>query len=175
MIEDLKATITRREAESRIIAHQVTELKNMMPRALEGWKASGDAKLEGLGQEVQSLKRLLENRVGRAGALPTPPSTGHPSGYEKSKGSDMMFHSMNSGATTPYGQSASASSAPAPAPAPGVTVPKTESNSPRGSEKTDRRGIPAWQMAAPPATPPAKTEPGGSSQKPEASTAEAGA
>ena len=173
MIEDLKATITRREAESRIIAHQVTELKNMMPKALEGWKASGDAKLEGLGQEVQSLKRLLENRVGRAGAVPTPPSTGHPSGHEMSKGSDMMFHSMNSGATTPYGQSAGASSAPAPAP--GVTAPKRESKSPRGLEKTDRRGIPAWQMAAPPATPPAKTEPGGSSLKAEASTAEAGA
>ena len=143
----------------------------MVPRALEGWKASGDAKLEELGQEVQSLKKLLENRVGRAGAALTPPSTGHPSGKEKFKGSDMMFNMTNSGATTPYGESASASSAPAPAP--GVTVPKREPNPPRGSEKTDRRAIPAWQMA----TPPGKTEPGGSSQKAEASTstAEAGA
>ena len=169
MIEDLKAANMRRETESRIIAHQVTELKNMVPRALEGWKASGDAKLEELGLEVQSLKKLLENRVSRTIAATTPTSTGHPSGSEKSKGSDMMLHSTNSGATTPYSESASASSTPAPAP--GVTVPKRESNPPRGFEKTDRRSIPAWQMAATPG----KTEPGGSSQKAEASTAEAGA
>ena len=169
MIEDLKAANTRREAESRIIAHQVTDLKTMVPKALEGWKVSGDAKLEELGQEVQSLKKLLENRVGRASAVSTPTSTGHPSGNEKFKGSDTMFHSMNSGATTPYGEFTAASSAPAPAP--GVTVPKRELNPPRGLEKTDRRAIPAWQMAPLPA----KTEPGGSSQKAEASTAEAGA
>ena len=167
MIEDLKAAITRREAESRIIAHQVTDLKNMVPKALEGWKASGDAKLEELGQEVQSLKKLLENRVGRASAVSTPTSTGHPSGNEKFKGSDTMFHLANSGAPTPYGESAGASSAPAP----GVTVPKREFNPPRGLEKTDRRAIPAWQMAPLPG----KTEPGASSQKAEASTAEAGA
>ena len=171
MIEDLKAANTRREAESRIIANQVTDLKVMVPKALEGWKASGDAKLEELGLEMQSLKKLLENRVGRAGAAPTPPSTGHPSGNEKSKGSDMMFHNfMNSGATTPYSESASSSSAPAPAP--GVTVPKRAPIPPRRSEQPDRRGVPAWQMAAAPG----KTEPpGGSSQKAEASTAEAGA
>ena len=167
MIEDLKAAMTRREAESRIIAHQVTDLKNMVPKALEGWKASGDVKLEELGQEVQSLKKLLENRVGRASAASTPTSTGHPSGNEKFKGSEPVFHFMNSGPTTPYGESASAPSAPAP----GVTVPKRESNPPRGPEKTDRRAIPAWQMAATPG----KTDPGGSSQKAEASTAEAGA
>ena len=158
--------MTSREAESRIIAHQVTELKKMVPKALEGWKASGDAKLEELGQEVQSLKKLLENRVGRASAASTPTSTGQSSGNEKSKGSD-MFHSMNSGATTPYSESANAPSAPAPR----ATTPKRESNPPWGSEKSDRRSIPAWQMAAAPG----KTGPGGSSQKAEASTAETGA
>ena len=170
VIEDLKAANTRREAESRIIAHQVTDLKNMVPKALEGWKASGDVKLEELGQEVQSLKKLLENRVGRAGGASTPTSTGHSNNKEKSKGTDMMSYLTNSGASTPYGESAGAPSPPAP----GVTVPKRESNPPRVSEKIDRRAIPAWQMAAAPGTP-AKTEPGGSSQKAEASTAEAGA
>ena len=158
--------MTSREAESRIIAHQVTDLKKTVPKALEGWKAGADAKLEELGQEVQSLKKLLENRVGRASATSTPTSTGQWSGNEKSKGSD-MFHSMNSGATTPHSESANAPSVPAP----GTTTPKGEPNPPRSSEKSDRRSIPAWQMA----TAPGKTGPGGSSQKAEASTAEAGA
>ena len=166
VIEDLKAANTRREAESRIIANQVTELKAMVPKALEGWKASEDAKLEELGQEVQSLKKLLENKIGRPSAAPTPTSRGHPNGNEKSKDSLPAFKSTNSGITTPNAEPASGSSAPAP----GVTVPKRESNPLRGFERNDRRAIPAWQMAA--AT--EKTEPGGSSQNAEASTAEAG-
>lgn len=162
VIEDLKAANTRREAESRIIANQVTDLKDMLPKALEGWKASGDAKLEELGQEVQSLKKLLENRVGRPGAAPTPTSRGHPNGNEKSKDNP-----ASSGTTTPNVESASNLSAPAP----GVTVPKRESNPLRGFERSERRAIPAWQMAATTE----KTEPGASSQNAEGGTAEAGA
>ncbi|KAF6225844.1 hypothetical protein HO133_009846 [Letharia lupina] len=167
VIEDLKAANTRREAESRIIADQVTGLKDMVPKALEGWKANGDAKLEELGQEVQSLKKLLENRVGRPSGAPTPTGRGHPNGNEKSKDNPSAFSSANSGTTTPTAESASGPSAPAP----GVTVPKRESTPLRGFERSDRRAIPAWQMAA--AT--EKTDTGGSPSNAEASTSEAGA
>lgn len=167
MIEDLKAANTRREAESRIITDQVIGLKNMVPKALEGWKASGDAKLEEVGQEVQSLKKLLENRVGRPTGVPTPTSRGHPNGNEKPKDNLPAFTSANSGTTTPNAESAAGSSAPAP----GVTVPKIESTPLLGFERSDRRAIPAWQMAA--AT--EKTEPAGSSQNAKPSVAEAGA
>lgn len=167
MIEDLKAANTRREAESKTIANQVTGLKIMVPKALEGWKASEDAKIEELGQEVQSLKKLLENKVGRPSAAPTPTSRGQPSGNEKPKDNPPVFNPANSGTTTPNVETASPSSAPAP----GVTVPKRESHPLRGFERSDRRAIPTWQMAA--AT--EKTEPGGSSQNAESSTAEAGA
>ena len=153
VIEDLKAANTRREAESRIIAGQVTGLKDMIPKALEGWKASGDAKLEELGQEVQSLKKLLENRVGRPSGAPTPTSRGHPNANEKPKDTPSTFHSANSGTTTPNAESASGASAPAP----GVTAPKRESTPLRGFERSDRRAIPAWQMAAAATE---KTEPG---------------
>ena len=165
VIEDLKAANTRREAESRIIANQVTELKDMVPKALEGWKASGDAKLEELGQEVQSLKKLLENRVGRSSLTPTPISRGYPNSTEKSRDSPSTLNSGNSGTTTTNAETVSNSSTSAPAP--GVTVPKRESTPSRGFERSDRRAIPAWQMAA--AT--EKSEP---SHNVEASTAEAG-
>lgn len=167
VIEDLKAANTRREAESRIIADQVTGLKDMVPKALEGWKASGDAKLEELGQEVQSLKKLLENRVGRPSGAPIPTGKGYSNSNEKSKDNVSASNSANDGTTTPNAESASGSSAPAP----GVTPPKRESTPMRGFERSDRRAIPAWQMAA--AT--GKTDPTGSSHNAEASTAEAGA
>lgn len=166
VVEDLKAANKRREAESRIIADQVTGLKDMIPKALEGWKVSGDAKLEELGQEVQSLKKLLENRVGRPSGAPISTGKAYANSNEKSKDNLSASSSTNSGTTTPNVESASGSSAPAP----GVTVPKRESTPKRGFERSDRRAIPAWQMAA--AT--EKTEPAGSSQNSEASTAEAG-
>ncbi len=167
VIEDLKAANTRREAESRIIANQVTDLKNMIPKALEGWKASGDAKLEELGQEVQSLKKLLENKVGRPSGAPTPIGRGHANSNEKPKDIPSASNSANSGTTTPNPESANASSAPAP----GVTVPKRDVTPLRSHERSDRRAIPAWQMAAASE----KSEPGGSGRNAEASTAEAGA
>lgn len=144
----------------------MTGLKDIVPKALEGWKASGDAKLEELGQEVQSLKKLLENRIGRPSGTPASTGRGHPNGNEKSKDNLSAFNSANSGTKTPTAESASGSSAPAP----GVTVPKRESTPLRGLDRSDRRAIPAWQMAA--AT--EKTEPAGSNQNAEASTAEAG-
>ena len=167
VIEDLKAANTRREAESRIIADQVTGLKDMIPKALEGWKASGDAKLEELGQEVQSLKKLLENRVGRPGGAPIPTGRGYANGNDKSKDNPSAVTSANSGTTTPNIESTSGSLAPAP----GATAPKRESNPLRGFEKRDRRAIPEWQMASTTE----KSEPAGSSENAEASTAEAGA
>lgn len=167
VIEDLKASNTRREAESRIIADQVTGLKDMVPKALEGWKASGDAKLEELGQEVQSLKKLLENRVGRPSGAPIPTSRGYANGNGKSRDSLSALNSANTESTTTNAESASGS----PAPAPGVTVPKRESTPLRGFERSDRRAIPEWQMAAPTE----KTESAASSQNAESGTAEAGA
>ena len=167
VIGDLKAANTRREAESRIIADQVTGLKDMIPKALEGWKASGDAKLEELGQEVQSLKKLLENRVGRPSGAPTPTGRGYANGNDKSKDNPSAVTSANSGTSTPNAEAASGSSAPAP----GVTVPKSESTPLRRFQRSDRLAIPEWQMA--PSV--EKTEPAGSSQNAEASTAEAGA
>ena len=75
MIADLKAANTRREAESRITADQVAGLKELVPKSLEQWKQNGDARLEELALELQSLKKLLENRVGgrsMAGGTPEP-------------------------------------------------------------------------------------------------------
>lgn len=146
VIDDLKASNTRREMESRIIADQVHGLKELVPKALEGWKASGDAKLEELGQEVQSLKKLLENRVGRPSGGQTPTGRGFLNGNEKPRESLPTASTTNNGDSTPNTESAGGSSASAS----GGTAPKADStSSSRGLERGDRKAaIPAWQMAA---------------------------
>lgn len=131
VLEDLKAANRSQEAENRIISNEVQGLKDLVPKALEGWKASGDAKLEDLSQEMQSLKRLLENRVGKAGGSLALTGRGYPSPITNGQHSAMDSPSGPADTVTLM-PDATASSAPAP----GVTVPKRE------------RAIPAWQKAA---------------------------
>lgn len=67
VISDLKAANSRRETESKILADQVNGLKDLVPKALEGWKAAEDKKLEDLSSELRSLKLLVANRLGGGG------------------------------------------------------------------------------------------------------------
>ena len=66
VVADLKAANLRRDTENRAIADQVRELKTLVPEALQNWKSQGDARLDDLAGEVASLKKLLENRVGKS-------------------------------------------------------------------------------------------------------------
>lgn len=153
VIEDLKEANKRRETESRMIADQVQGLKELVPKALEGWKANGDAKLEELNQEMQSLKKLLENRVGRSAGTSTPtggkgnpPPTANANENPKDTStSDNNGSNANSDTAT----------GPSSAPAPGITSPRNQESTtspsprPKSFERGDRRAaIPAWQMAA---------------------------
>ena len=150
IVEDLKTANMRREAESKVIADQVQGLKELVPKALQGWKASGDAKMEELNLEVQSLKRLLENKVGRSGGSSGPTGRGYapPTANGNGKSSDgfSMLPPTSSGTAPPDKESPDVPSAPAP----GITSPKQDSQAPSNSfERGDRRAaIPAWQMAA---------------------------
>ena len=148
VVADLKAANTRRETESRILADQVQGMKDLIPKALEGWKAGGDARLDELSQELQSLKRLLENRVGRSAGTSTPTGKPYPSsanGAEKSRDNENTAESSNGSLKSSFQASAGT-----PAPAPGIDIPKREASSPkRNTPGGDRRAaIPAWQMAA---------------------------
>ena len=72
---ELKASSRRREDESRRIEDEVRALKELIPKALEGWKADGDSRLKDLGNEMGSLKRLIGNRVGGVGKEAPQPSS----------------------------------------------------------------------------------------------------
>lgn len=149
VVADVKAANSRREAESRIIVDQVQGLKDMVPKALETWKANGDARLDDLSQEMQSLKRLLENRVGKSAGTSSPAGRGHPpatvNGHDKPKDNVSKPDPESSGdasaAKSPEAGSASVQSSSAPK---GDLSPVK-----RAGQGGDRRAaIPAWQMAA---------------------------
>lgn len=173
VIENLKIAKTRQENESRNIADQVQGLKDLVPKALEGWKESGDKRLEELGAEMRSLKKLLSNRVGGGATqqpLPRPnfsASADRPSGTSTPTGASSTPNGITSSGTADSEDKMATSSIPS-APAPGVTVPRRET--PSVFQSSGRAAIPAWQMAAS----------GGSSKKGEGaggegSAAEAGA
>ena len=148
----------RRESEARIIADQVSGLKDQIPRALENWKQGEEVKIEEVRGEVSSLKKLLQNRVGTAGAgggsqIPNM-GVGRGAMYggysassapaEQDRGSGM--NTPSAGGVGASGTMENQDDIPG-APAPGVTEPKRESASSRFG-KSGGAAIPAWQMAA---------------------------
>lgn len=153
VIEDLKTAKTRQENESRSIADQVQGLKDLVPKALEGWKESGDKRLEELGAEMRSLKKLLNNRVGGSSGPSTQQSlprhsnapTDRPSGTSTPTGINSAPNGIASSGTAQSEDKMATSSIPS-APAPGVTVPRRET--PSVFQSGGRAAIPAWQMAA---------------------------
>ena len=64
VIDELKAANRQREQDARQVADQVRDLRDMIPKALNRWKEREDNKLGDIGSEMQSLKRLMENKVG---------------------------------------------------------------------------------------------------------------
>ena len=64
VIDELKSANRQREQDARHVAAQVRDLRDMIPKALNKWKEREDSKLGDLGLEMQSLKRLMENKTG---------------------------------------------------------------------------------------------------------------
>lgn len=162
VIADLKAANTRRENEARAMAEQVQGLRELVPKALEGWKEKEDKRVEELGSEVRSLRLLLQNRVGGGGGgaqMPVGSGHGHGQSYgyrgtlggEQERTSSPGVGGAGAGGRVETGAGAGGrageEAAVTPAPAPGITVPKRDGSASRGFG-SGRAAIPAWQMAA---------------------------
>lgn len=157
MISDLKTANSRREAESRILADQVHGLRDLVPKALDGWKAAEDKKLEDLGAELRSLKLLVANRLG-AGAGPQASSSNrsYPGSAAKEKPDNNSNGGIsdstlvaNSGEDSQDGRApsgAASGAAASGASESGTTIPKPASTG--RYQGSGRVAIPAWQMAA---------------------------
>jgi len=164
VISELKEANRRREDDSRRTGDEVRGLKELIPKALDGWKAEEDVKLKELSSGLKSLKILVGNRVGDPSTTNAP---GRPynfaqtvgasgSNTPRESGSQGLFNgtSYTANATEkPEDATPASASAATPAPAPGINVPKRDSSSASTSTFSfDRPGgraaIPAWQMAA---------------------------
>lgn len=142
----------RREAESRILVDEVCRLKELVPKALEGWKESGDSRLEELTAELVSLKKLIANRVVGAGAGSQLSLLGRANNsvFPKDKPVSKDFSEITAIEKKETGEAPNGvttdTSTSAPAPVPGVTAPKQESSGPRPIRSF---AIPAWQLPPP--------------------------
>ncbi|KAL8838757.1 MAG: hypothetical protein Q9170_002006 [Blastenia crenularia] len=170
VVEDLKDANKKREMEGRMIADQVHALRDLVPQALEAWKTQGDNRLEELGAEVRSLKKLLSTRLAStpsasSSSILNPPSlspshssaqlrtsSNPPPAFSTEK--DKSQERRGSGADA-FGEVArrkasyeGAEMGEKMAPAPGVNVPKREGSSTPGVGRGGKAAIPAWQMAA---------------------------
>lgn len=158
MITDLKTASRRREDEGRRISEEVSTLKGLIPKALEGQKDLTDGRLKELGSELKSLKTLIGNRMG--GTVNAPAASARNYGALGSKavngsGSTTPRESTthtSSGGSGDSGQTASNGSsenqiAPSSIPAPVSSAPSREGTNTFGSSG-GRAVIPAWQMAA---------------------------
>ncbi|CAF9921708.1 MAG: hypothetical protein GOMPHAMPRED_002370 [Gomphillus americanus] len=158
VVEELKAANGRREEESRRLGDEVRGLREMIPKALDGWKAQGDERVKELGTELRSLKLLMGNRVGSTSSTTPASSTNRSANTNATKAEPSLPSSSNPplqpSASTPISSSPTISTSSInPAPAPGITAPRSQTGStttaPFSFEgRTGNRSIPAWQMAA---------------------------
>lgn len=160
-IDDLKAANTRRENEARVTAEQVGGLRELVPKALEGWKQGEDRKVEELGAEVRSLRKLLQNRMGGGAQTPTSAAGGQALASQSTFGGKLPFTSEDPDRSTQSATNTSATASAADrsgtvetqdedviAPAPGINVLKRDASAHRGGFGSGKAAIPAWQMAA---------------------------
>ncbi|KAE8353302.1 peroxisomal membrane anchor protein conserved region-domain-containing protein [Aspergillus coremiiformis] len=85
LVADLKNASRRRDDETRRISDEVKSLKEAIPKALAGAREGNENRLKDLGDELGSLKLLLNNRLGGSGAA-TSPSTAKLSGLPTMSG-----------------------------------------------------------------------------------------
>ena len=150
VIDELKTANRQREQDARQVADQVRDLRDMIPKALNKWKEREDNKLVDIGSEVQSLKRLMENKVGarppasksegtRFGISSSPKSQDE---QEKAVNGDGAQDTKSSNDAKVDGEAAEDNGS-----SPFAEFLRKGSQS-SGYRPKSRAAIPAWQMAA---------------------------
>ena len=129
----------------------------MVPKALDGWKGQEDKRVEDLGNEVRSLRMLLQNRlsggsgIGAGTQIPTVGGQSY-SGYkgglgagEQDRGNAASGTSSSNVGGFAAGGTADTQDGVTVASAPILNTPKKEASTSRGFGG-GKAAIPAWQM-----------------------------
>ena len=158
VITELKSASRRREDEGRRISEEVSVLKGLIPKALEGQKDLTDGRLKELGSELKSLKTLIGNRMGGGVSSPAASArnygtlagqTVNGSGTNTPREPPAQNSSLVSGTTGLAANSGSSENqtAASSTPNPVSSGPTREGSNTFGTSG-GRAAIPAWQMAA---------------------------
>ncbi|KAL9043462.1 MAG: hypothetical protein Q9214_003357 [Letrouitia sp. 1 TL-2023] len=154
VVQKIKDANKRRESENRILVDQLQELRDLVPQALESWRAQGDNRLDDLGGELRSLKKLVANRVGSGTVRSSRSSSALATEREREKEKDVSGVSETGSATSNVNTQAMSKA--------GHEPPRSESGTPvnpfatalkrdgltQGKRGSGKAVIPAWQMAA---------------------------
>lgn len=105
VVSKMKDAGRARDAENARIANDITNLKDLIPRAIKAQEDSADARLQELHTEMKSLKTLLANRIASSKNT-TPPA------YTTTPGGDATQTSQSSpdqaSSSSPYAKNAGA-------------------------------------------------------------------
>lgn len=154
VVQEIKNANNRRESENRILVDQLQGLRDLVPQALEGWRAQGDNRLDDLGGELRSLKKLVANRVGSGAVTSSRSSSALATEREREKEKDVSGVSETGSATSNVSAQVMGKA--------GHELPRSESGIPanpfatalkrdgltQGKRGSGKAVIPAWQMAA---------------------------
>ncbi|KAJ5308214.1 hypothetical protein N7476_008870 [Penicillium atrosanguineum] len=155
LVSDLKSSSRRRDDETRRISDEVKNLKEAIPKALEGAREGNENRLKELGGELKSLKVLLGNRLGVSGSAspsagrtvgsstPVPAATPRPAEETPSPSA-----STTTTATTATNGMQPTVTPVEQEPQPAAASPAPQNNDSPLSKLGRSASIPAWQMAA---------------------------
>ncbi|KAI5361043.1 Putative peroxisomal membrane protein [Septoria linicola] len=158
VIGRMKLANDEREQEAKRNARELSELRDLIPKAIEKEKQAQEERLKELGTEMKSLKTLVQNRMRDGGAAPsrTTPSFSSSQGHSgQVLGSGAQ---VNGNSSAPAVQEAATNGVSTPSaetkPSSPYTAPASTSTSsnPYQSRLLGNSGgkaaIPAWQLAA---------------------------
>lgn len=150
VVSELKTASRRRDDETRRVSDEIKDLKDRIPKAMEGAREGNEKRLKELGTELRSLKVLVGNRVGSGSPSTTP---GAPRTVGGTPAHAPTRSTEDTGSTAPTANNSSAPQAPASTP---VSTAPQSSGVPASSQNPGNpvpqfgkpASIPAWQMAA---------------------------
>jgi len=150
VVSELKSAFRRRDDDARRISDEVKNLKESIPRAIEGAREGNENRLKELGTELRSLKVLMGNRLSANNAS-TSSLPGRMVGGTTTPGTPRLMDEAPSSSSTNDG-APTTSQTSTPNASPSITAQTNISQTPNNDNSSTHFGkpasIPTWQLAA---------------------------
>jgi len=149
VVSELKSASRRRDDDARRISDEVKNLKDSIPRAIEGAREGNENRLKELSTELRSLKVLMGNRLS-VNSPSTSSGPGRMVGGATMSGTPRPMDEVSSSSSTNNGPTTSQTSTPNASPS--ITAQTNVNQTPNNDNNSTHFGkpasIPTWQLAA---------------------------